>query len=184
MWAVPSIMQWASSEAGDLGIQQLPDPIPEHIEDFSTAEKAVHERQVLNMDVANHLMFFEREHVAAKGGLTTAEVRKLEPGAKAMVVGNPIRLRFPPTPSGRRVVFFDLEDETGLLNTTTFDEAYRRDGSAIICSPYVTVLGEVQWRDGCTAFLVSRVFPYEPEIRRMILGVKELPVAQQDFLVG
>ena len=86
------------------------------------------------MDIDRHLMGWERERVSARGGMTTEQVRALPPGERAMVVGNPIRLRFPPTPSGRRVVFFDLEDERGLLNTTCFDEAYRRDGSAIVCS--------------------------------------------------
>jgi error-prone DNA polymerase len=184
MWVIPAMMEWMNASAGPLGIQQKEPVIPTNVEDFGGPEKSVREREILNMDVDQHLMGWERERVSAHGCLTTEEVRALPPGERAMVVGNPIRLRFPPTPSGRRVVFFDLEDETGLLNTTCFDEAYRRDGSAIVCSPYVTVIGHTQWRDGCTAFLVSRVFPYQPEIRRMILGLEELPVVKQDFLVG
>jgi error-prone DNA polymerase len=124
--------------------------------------------------------------------------RRLEHGQKAIVVGNPIRLRFPPTPSGKRVVFFDLEDETGLLNVTCFDETYQRDGHAIVCSPYVTIIGEAQVRDDHVAFLASRVFPYKPHIITL-LGVPDaaktgasdigwghspLPIVTADFLVG
>jgi DNA polymerase III alpha subunit len=78
-------------------------------------------------------------------------------------VGSPIRLRFPPTPSGKRVVFFDLEDETGLLNVTCFDATYQRDGHAIVCSPFVTVVGQAQHREAHVAFLADRVFPYKPQ---------------------
>ena len=108
----------------------------------------------------------------------------MKDGEKAIVVGNPIRLRFPPTPSGKRVVFFDLEDETGLLNVTCFDAVYQRDGHAIVCSPYVTLVGQAQDRDGHTAFLAKRVFAYEPLVgkNRRIEGA--LPVVSADFLVG
>ncbi|MCG9894062.1 MAG: hypothetical protein MH204_01125, partial [Fimbriimonadaceae bacterium] len=139
---------------------------------------------ILELDIDRHLMDYERERVREKGGITAAEARRLKPGTKAIVVGNPIRLRFPPTPSGRRVVFFDLEDETGLLNVTCFDETYRRDGDAIVCSPYVTAVGRAQWRDGHTAFLAHRVFPYRPIIRDLVLGLKDLPIGTADFLVG
>lgn len=72
-----------------------------------------------------------------------------------MIVGNPIRLRFPPTKSGKRVVFFDLEDESGLANVTCFDDTYIKYGQAIVCSQYVTILGEAQDRDGHIAFLAQ-----------------------------
>jgi error-prone DNA polymerase len=152
--------------------------------DFCAEEKAVRERAVLGVDVARHLMQFERERVAGKGGVTTAEARRLPHGAKAVVVGNPLRLRFPPTPSGKRVVFFDLEDETGLLNVTCFDAVYRRDGHAIVCSPYVTLVGRAQHREDHVAFLASRVFAYRPEIVKRIDLIESLPVETSDFLVG
>jgi DNA polymerase III alpha subunit len=80
-------------------------------------------------------------------------------------------------------VFFDLEDETGLLNVTCFDDVYLRDGHAIICSPYVTVVGETQIRDGHLAFLASRVFPYKPQVSNENHG-NPLPVMSADYLVG
>ena len=78
---------------------------------------------------------------------------------------------------------FDLEDETGLLNVTCFDDVYLRDGHAIICSPYVTVVGETQIRDGHLAFLASRVFPYKPQVSNENHG-NPLPVMSADYLVG
>lgn len=163
----------------------FPEPeLPTGIEDFSEAEKAVFERSLLDLDVERHLMAFERERVASRGGITCLAAKSLTPGRKAIVVGNPIRLRFPPTPSGKRVVFFDLEDETGLLNVTCFDATYRRDGHAIVCSPYVTIIGVAQDRDGHTAFLAQRVFPYKPHLGELTPKDTSLPLTTADFLVG
>jgi error-prone DNA polymerase len=185
LWIVPEAMKLAGipmSNQAELQLGYSEPPIPTEIEDFSVAEKAVYERRILSLDVSHHLMNFERERISSRGGLTTSYAKKVPPGMKGIVVGNPIRLRMPPTPSGKRVVFFDLEDETGLLNVTCFDDVYQRDGHAIVCSPYVTVIGESQDRDGHTAFLAHRVFPYRP----ILLSDRKvsLPITVADFLVG
>ncbi len=153
-------------------------------EDFGLVEKAVYERAILGLDIDRHLMAFERCRVRSRGGLTGSEAGSLPNGTKAFVVGNPIRLRFPPTASGRRVVFFDLEDETGLLNVTCFDDAYQRDGHNIVCSPFVTIVGEAQDRDGHTAFLAHRIFAYKPSLRADLPPEAQLPVATADFLTA
>jgi error-prone DNA polymerase len=135
------------------------------------------------MDVRRHLMAFERDRVTAKGGKTAAEASRLAPGTKAFVVGNPIRLRFPPTQSGKRVMFFDLEDESGLLNVTCFDDVYQRDGHVVICHPYITLWGVAQDRDGHTAFLAQRIFPYQPWLLDHAAVDEPLPFAVADFLM-
>lgn len=183
MWAVPSLLESAHACQGALSMEEALPSIP-IAEDFPEAEKRVRERQLLDLDLDAHLMAFERGKVSGRGGITAQEARTLAPGRKAIVVGNPIRLRFPPTPSGRRVVFFDLEDETGLLNVTAFNETYLRDGHSLVCSPYVTVIGKSQWRDGHSAFLASRIFPYSPEIVKLVHGLEELPVLTANFLTG
>ncbi len=153
------------------------------IKPFSIAEEALLDRKLLGLDVERHIVAFERKHIKEHDCLSTKDVYSLKPGEKCAVVGNPIRLRFPPTKSGKRVVFFDLEDETGLLNVTCFDATYIRDGAAIICSPYVTIRGEVQDRDGHLAFLAKRIFPYKPVmLAELPDDPKVLPVG--DFLVG
>lgn len=193
LWAIPSAMDYAraynfptplpttrtiraeGAHTNQLFTMPTPD-MPRVIEDFSDIEKAIEERSILGLDVEWHLMSFERERVVAKNGVTSAEAGCLKPGTKAIVVGNPIRLRFPPTASGKRVVFFDLEDETGLLNVTCFDDVYQRDGAAIVCNPFVAIRGEAQDRDGHIAFLAKRVFPFKPSFGG------PLPIVTGDFL--
>lgn len=185
LWAIPLALQYAALAAtpSSLPISLREPALPSSLPDLSPIEKAIRERVVLDLDVEHHLMAFERERVRAKGGITAREAGRLPHGTKAFVVGNPIRLRFPPTESGKRVMFFDLEDESGLLNVTCFDEVYQRDGHTVICSPYITLRGEAQNRDGHIAFLAHRIYPFEPSITREPIAVENLPIATADFLV-
>jgi error-prone DNA polymerase len=183
LWAVPDALAAAREDGRLMGGEEgagirLGCGVP----DFSEVERSVYERAVLGLDVRQHLLAWERGLCTAKGCITGAQAKRLPAGSRATVVGNPIRLRFPPTPSGRRVVFFDLEDEEGLLNVTCFDRVYQRDGHAIVCSPYVTVVGTVQDRDGHPAFLARRVFAYTPGLGGHAAGVGVLPVGTADFL--
>ena len=183
LWATPSALQFAAHCTTDLPLT-IPEPkLPKEVQDFSREEKAIYERRFLELDVEHHLMAFERERVKAKGCLSAAEASCLPHKTKAIVVGNPIRLRFPPTSSGKRVMFFDLEDESGLLNVTCFNETYLRDGHTVICSKFVTVLGEAQERDKHIAFLASRIFPYQPELERSVPPEHSLPITTADFLM-
>ena len=158
-------------------------PLPLDIPDFNKIEKAISERRLLGMDVEHHLMAFERARITAKGGLTAAEASNLTHSQSVFVVGNPIRLRFPPTQSGRRVMFFDLEDETGLLNVTCFDDVYQRDGHKVICHPFVTIRGVAQNRDGHIAFIAQRIYAYEPNIQESS-SIIPLPFTVGDFLMA
>jgi len=187
LWAVPDAQSFMRSARPSGTNPALPfdlsePPLDVEIEDFSAEERAVYERAYLGLDVDRHLMAFERQRIASKGGLTTADARRMPFGSKVIAVGNPIRLRFPPTQSGKRVVFLDLEDETGLLNVTAFDETYQRYGHAIVTSQYVTLRGTIQDRDGHPAFLCERAFPYRPELGREVKTA--LPIGSADFLVG
>ncbi|HSI74185.1 MAG TPA: DNA polymerase III subunit alpha [Fimbriimonas sp.] len=167
LWAIPKAYDYAgSARAMSQGLgMTLPEPeIDKEIDDFYDHEKALYERAILGLDVKHHLMEFERERITEKGVVKGSEIDNMKSGQQAIVVGNPIRLRFPPTASGKRVVFFDLEDESGLLNVTCFDDVYRRDGHAIVTSAYVTIRGEAQDRDGHMAFLAHRIFPYKPKL--------------------
>jgi error-prone DNA polymerase len=157
--------------------------IPQDVVDFSVYERAVLERSMLGLDIETHLMSFERSRISAKGGISCAEASELTPGKKAFVSGHAMRLRFPPTASGRRVVFFDLEDETGLLNVTCFDETYQKDGHSIICSPFVTIVGSSQDRDGHPAFLANRVFPYTFASDRTGFAAERKAVHAEDFII-
>ena len=184
LWAIPEAQEYmrlVQPRPGELSFDYPTPPLNTQVTDFSIEERRIWERSLLGMDVQAHIMCFERERVRNRGAITTEEAKRLKEREHAFVVGNPLRLRFPPTQSGKRVVFFDLEDETGLLNVTCFDAVYLRYGHAIVTSPYVTVRGEFQNRDGYPAFLATSVFAYDPIIRS---ANTRLPQVVGDFLVS
>jgi error-prone DNA polymerase len=182
LWAIPQALEFAANRESDLPLT-IPEPnYPSDIGDFDIHEKVLYERRFLSLDVEQHLVAFERERIQEKGVITAAEASCLPHKARAVVVGNPIRLRFPPTVSGRRVLFFDLEDETGLLNVTCFNETYLRYGHAVVCSPYITLRGEAQVRDGHVAFMASSAFPYKPGLGKGI-ATEKWPIKTGDYLM-
>lgn len=184
MWAIPAAYEYAAQvkeQEGRLPFELVTPPMPEGVEDYDAFDRAVHERRILGMDVAHHMVAFERARVLAKGGVTAAEASHHPPGQELLVVGNPIRLRFPPTQSGRRVLFFDLEDETGLLNVTCFDDTYQRYGHHVVCEPYVAVRGHTEDRDGHLSFICDRIWRYKPACYGSPHPV--LPLVTADFLM-
>lgn len=185
LWVVDQALGQARSPMTEacLPLQFEDPPLPLGLDDFRPIEKAVAERRLMGLDVARHLMAFERPRVTSRGGLTAAEASCLTTTDQVFVVGNPIRLRFPPTESGRRVLFFDLEDETGLLNVTCFDDVYQRDGHKVVCHPFVTVRGVAQNRDGHIAFLAQSIYAYQPHFHGAAESIP-IPVTIGDFLMS
>ncbi|HUT74791.1 MAG TPA: OB-fold nucleic acid binding domain-containing protein [Armatimonadota bacterium] len=92
-----------------------------------------------------------RERLRRQGIVTTAAARRGRSGRRVKVTGLIIRPHRPPTKSGRTVVFFTLEDETGMLDVTVFDAVYQRCGKAIFTQPIITVSGRLDRRGDASA---------------------------------
>ena len=185
LWGATEALRYARTfrdRDGALPMDVPPPSPPEDVSDFLRAERSLMERRHLALDVEEHLMAYERERVASKGFMTVRDARVAPAGFRVMVVGNPLRLRFPPTKSGKRVVFFDCEDETGLLNLACFDATYQRDGKALVTEPYVAVWARVQMRQGHPAFLIARMITYKPTFAGAPVRPGPLPLATADFL--
>ena len=103
---------------------------------------------MLGLALSHHPLEFAREALQRKGVLPCAEARKAPTGATVTAAGLIIRPHRPPTKSGRTVVFFSLEDETGMLEVTVFESVYQRCGKAIFTQPLLLVSGRIDRRGG------------------------------------
>ncbi|HUW64161.1 MAG TPA: DNA polymerase III subunit alpha [Spirochaetia bacterium] len=101
---------------------------PESLPDFSPLEKHIMERRILGLDIDRHYMTFWRSHLQKGGYLTGRQLRSRPGDTWVKTAGLPVRPHRPPTRSGRTVVFFSLEDETGLTEVTLFEDIYQRYG--------------------------------------------------------
>ncbi|MGI9952483.1 DNA polymerase III subunit alpha [Moorellaceae bacterium AZ2] len=137
---------------------------PLGIEDFSPEEKHVLEYRVLEMDIERHFMSFWREKLSKAGYITAEEALKIPDGRQVKVAGLPVRPHRPPTRSGKTVVFLSLEDETGLLDVTVFEDVYQRYGH-LLFGPEVAplrVVGVIQRRGGgptLVAYKMAELIP-------------------------
>ena len=121
-------------------------PPPAQVADFSPREKWSYEFEILGLAMGEHPIGLMRERLRRGGNLTCAQAQQARNGRRAKVTGVIIRPHRPPTKSGRTVVFFTLEDETGLLDVTVFESVYQRCGKAIFTRPIVTVTGRLERR--------------------------------------
>ncbi|MEW6182099.1 MAG: DNA polymerase III subunit alpha [Bacillota bacterium] len=111
--------------------QTLNPESPVDLTDFSPVEKYGLEFQVLGLEVDRHYMSFRRSQLRKEGYLTSDRLRRLPGGTWVKAAGLPLRPHRPPTRSGRIVVFLSLEDETGMTDTTVFEDVYQRYGHLI-----------------------------------------------------
>jgi error-prone DNA polymerase len=129
---------------GHASLAGAPPPAP--VADFSPREKWSYEFEILGLAIGEHPIGLMRERLRRQGIITTAQARGSRTGRWVKVSGLIIRPHRPPTKSGRTVVFFTLEDETGLLDVTVFESVYQRCGKAIFTQPIVTVTGRLERR--------------------------------------
>ncbi|MDA8336281.1 MAG: DNA polymerase III subunit alpha [Peptococcaceae bacterium] len=101
---------------------------PKSLPDFSPLEKHILEHRILGLDLHCHYMAFWRSRLQKEGYLTGRQLRARPGNTWIRTAGVPVRPHRPPTRSGRTVVFFSLEDETGLTEVTLFDDVYQRYG--------------------------------------------------------
>jgi len=98
------------------------------VPDFSPAEKILFEWDLLGFSLSGHPLSCLRPTLERQGVLTIRAAKGLLPGREVKVAGLPIRPHRPPTRSGRTVAFFTMEDETGLIDVTVFEDVYQRYG--------------------------------------------------------
>jgi error-prone DNA polymerase len=137
-----SLGEQSAAREGELAFPMESDNIAENIPDFSDYEKLCYEWETLNFSPKWHPLEFWRKRLAAQG-VTVNEAIKAERRLDKVfcAAGWVIRPHTPPTKSGKTVVFFSLEDETGLLNVTVFPAIYERFGHLIFTSPLLMIQG-------------------------------------------
>jgi len=156
LWELDAALAQAPEEGGpprlDISCKAgIPMPADaKSVADFSPREKWHHEFDILGIAMQQHPMALIRERLRREGVITAAQAAKSRSGRRAKVAGVIIRPHRPPTKSGRTVVFFTLEDETGMLDVTVFESVYQRCGKAIFTQPIVTVAGRLDRRSEAT----------------------------------
>ena len=133
------------------------EPVIPSVEDYSLYEKVTFEWEILGFSPKYHPLQFWREELHKEGVLPVAKIKSSTDTKRSFrVAGWKIRPHTPPTKSGRTVVFFSLEDETGMINVTVFPDIYEKYGHLIFRNPLLIVEGKLSHR-GDRSVIVDRI---------------------------
>lgn len=129
------------------------------VPDFTPAERIALEWDILGFSWSGHPLSLVRSQLAGAGVLPIGAASRQRPGVECWVAGLPIRPHRPPTRSGRRVVFLSLEDETGLLDVTVFEDVYHRYGHILFSGQLKPLLirGYYQGQNSRSSFIAQEL---------------------------
>jgi len=154
-------------DLGDAPEQSVPSGLPE----MSRAERVRAELDVLGLDVSCHVMDGYAPFLAELGTTRSRHLLACRSQQEVLVAGVKVATQTPPVRSGRRVVFVTLDDATGLLDATFFEDTQVGYAATVFHSWLLVLRGQVR-RTGPRG------------ISLLALGAWQLPVLHQAWLSG
>ncbi len=127
------------------------------LEQMDVEERLVSDYHGTGMTTGPHPMFYRREEMRRQNIKSSAELRAMENGRKAMVAGAVITRQRPGTAKG--LIFITLEDETGNANVIVMPDVYERYRQQVLEPRFIRVVGTVQNQDGIVHLRAERVEP-------------------------
>lgn len=112
---------------------------------------------------ARHPIEFVRERLNAAGCITVADALSRERnGVRAKVGGVVIHRQRPGTAGG--VIFFNFEDETGLMNIVVLPDIWKKHKEVARRNPGLVIDGVLEFRDGVTNLVARSFTPIETDV--------------------
>ena len=108
------------------------------------AERVRAELDVLGLDVSRHVVDFYNPVLDALGVTRSRQLLRCRSQAEVLVAGVKVATQTPPIRSGRRVVFLTLDDGTGPVDATFFEDAQGPYAATVFHSWLLVVRGEVR----------------------------------------
>jgi error-prone DNA polymerase len=154
-------------DLGDAPEQTVPTGLPE----MSGAERVRAELDVLGLDVSAHVMDAYAPFLDQLGATRARDLLGCRSRQEVLVAGVKVATQTPPVRSGRRVVFVTLDDATGPLDATFFEDAQAGYASTVFHSWLLVIRG-----------LVRRTGPRG--VSMQAIGCWELPALHAAWLSG
>jgi len=155
--------------------------------EMDPVERVQAELEVLGLDASRHVMDFYEPFLAGLGVTRSDGLLAARSRSEVLVAGVKVATQTPPIRSGRRVVFLTLDDSTGPVDATFFDDALRSCATTVFHSWLLVVRGELRrtgrrgvslratgcwelgalheaWRSGGLEAVHELMAPPEPEV--------------------
>lgn len=112
------------------------------------------ELDLTSVDTSNHVMSVHYKDLDRAGVTYAKDLLKQRSGAAVRVAGIRVATQTPPMASGRRVVFISLDDGTGVVDLSFFDESQANTGQALFAAKMLMAEGTIR-RTGPRAVTVQ-----------------------------
>ncbi|HEX4685558.1 MAG TPA: OB-fold nucleic acid binding domain-containing protein, partial [Nocardioides sp.] len=110
-----------------------------------TAEEQMRaELEILGLDASRHVVDTYADFLDALGAVRSQDLLRQRSKSEILVAGVKVATQTPPVRSGRRVVFLTLDDGTGPVDATFFEDAQGPYAATVFDSWLLVVRGEVR----------------------------------------
>lgn len=120
------------------------DVTPTGLPELDDRQRLKLELEILGMDASQHVMAFYRSFLDRLGTTRSPELLSRRSQADLLVAGVKVATQTPPVRSGRRVVFLTLDDGSGPVDATFFEDAQGPYAATVFSSWLVVVRGELR----------------------------------------
>jgi len=111
---------------------------------MTDAERVRAELEVLGLDASRHVVDFYVPMLEALGVTRSRDLLRRRNQSEILVAGVKVAIQTPPVRSGRRVVFLTLDDATGPVDATFFEDAQGPYAATLFHSWLLLVRGEIR----------------------------------------
>src|SRR5690606_35715556 len=107
-------------------------------------ERTAAELEILGLDVSSHVLSDYDELLDGLGVVRSRDLLRCRSRSEVLVAGVKVATQTPPVRSGRRVIFLTLDDSTGPVDATFFDDAQGPYAGTVFGSWLLVVRGVVR----------------------------------------
>ncbi|MFV0428889.1 MAG: DNA polymerase III subunit alpha [Arachnia sp.] len=100
-----------------------PDVRPSGLPEMDDDQRLKSELEILGLDASRHIMERYLPFLRAIGAVSSARLLQQRNRAEVLVAGVKVATQTPPVRSGRRIIFLTLDDSTGPVDATFFEDA-------------------------------------------------------------
>lgn len=112
--------------------------------EMTRSERLASELDILGMDTSQHIIDFYRSFLDDLGIVWSRDLHGRRNQSEVLVAGVKVATQTPPVRSGRRVVFLTLDDSTGPVDATFFEDAQGSYAHTVFSSWLLVVRGLIR----------------------------------------
>jgi error-prone DNA polymerase len=128
-----------------LTLELAPGGVPASgLPEMTGAERVRAELEVLGLDASRHVVDFYTGFLDALGVTRSRDLLRRRSKAELLVAGVKVATQTPPVRSGRRVIFVTLDDGTGPVDATFFEDAQGPYAATLFHSWLLVIRGELR----------------------------------------